>query len=389
MNGVALAGWCRTPIAPRHGALRHYGPHLLAAPLIAHLLQAAHLPAHSVDTLILGNALGGGGNPARLAALAAGLSQGCTTLTIDTQCCSGLDAINLAATQILSGQAEIALAGGAESWSRSPIRQHRPIRPGDPPVPYERPPFTPWPERDPDPLQAAFAYGLRHHWTRSQQDAYAHDSHRRAVQATPQIAASLVALGGLDRDSYPRLLTPGQQRRIPELITHPSCALSRFAVSPQADGAALVLMLSASACRRYGLAPSWRWLAGISLGTDPANPLTGALAATQTLLRRLDLGTAQLDAMELHDAFAVQGLAFRQALISQGGPVPPLNAWGGGLARGHPIGASGAVALVQLLSRLQATPTQPLTGLACIAAAGGLGTATLVGAAAPSPADPA
>ena len=437
---VPLLAGCRTPVAPRHGALRHHTPHTLAAPLVQHLLQTVGLPPEAVDTLILGNALGAGGNPARMTALAAGLPQRCATFSVDTQCCSGLDAINLAAARILSGQSDVVIAGGAEAWTRSPIRQHRPMDATQAAVPYERPAFTPWPARDPDPLQAAADYAARHGFTRHQQDAYARDSHARAVRAMePRRACtpfSILPLEGLLHDAYPRLLTERQASRMPVAAraptnTHstdasdPDCALSRLVISPQADGAALVLMASAEFCARYGITPAAHWLGGLSLGADPDNPLTGALAATEALLQRQRLDLDVLHAVELHDAFAVQGLAFQQALQSQGLDPARVNAWGGGLARGHPIGASGAIALVELLARLHATrpspsatsttsdvperpenseipaapssaahrdrpdmpamktastPRHSLLGLVCIAGVGGLGSAALVAA---------
>ncbi|MFC2523776.1 MAG: thiolase family protein [Lautropia mirabilis] len=433
---VPLLAGCRTPVAPRHGALRHHTPHTLAAPLVQHLLKTVGLPSEAVDTLILGNALGAGGNPARMTALAAGLPQHCATFSVDTQCCSGLDAINLAAARILSGQSDVVIAGGAEAWTRSPIRQHRPMDATQATTPYERPAFTPWPERDPDPLQAAADYAARHGFTRHQQDEYARDSHARAVRARaarPDCTPSaILPLEGLLHDAYPRLLTERQASRMPvaartptdtqnPAASAPEFALSRLAISPQADGAALVLMASAEFCTRHSITPASHWLGGLSLGTDPENPLAGALAAAETLLQRHRLSPDALHAVELHDAFAVQGLAFQQALQSQGLDPARLNTWGGGLARGHPIGASGAIALVELLARLHATgapcatsalpekpessgiPTAPsaaphpvrpdmpgtettimphhsLLGLACIAGMGGLGSAALVAA---------
>lgn len=436
---VPLLAGCRTPVAPRHGALRHHTPHTLAAPLVLHLLQTVGLPPEAVDTLILGNALGAGGNPARMTALAAGLPQRCATFSVDTQCCSGLDAINLAAARILSGQSDVVIAGGAEAWTRSPIRQHRPMDATQAAIPYERPAFTPWPERDPDPLQAAADYAARHGFTRHQQDEYARDSHAQAVRvmaARPDCTPSaILPLEGLLHDAYPRLLTERQASRMPVAAraptnTHspdasdPDYALSRLAISPQADGAALVLMASAEFCARHRIKPTNHWLGGLSLGTDPENPLTGALAAAQGLLQRHRLSPDALHAVELHDAFAVQGLAFQQVLQPQGLDPERINAWGGGLARGHPIGASGAIALVELLARLHAphppyaasttsgmperpehseipaapsyvphqgrpdmpgtktasTPHHSRTGLACIAGVGGLGSAALVAA---------
>lgn len=404
---VPLAGWLRTPVAPRHGALHRREPHELVAPLIRTLLERSGLPAGAVDAVILGNALGAGGNPARLGALAAGLPDRCQALSIDTQCCAGLDAIRLGAGLIQARQADIVIAGGVEAWSRAPIRQRRPRSPLEAPISYERPPFTPWPERDPEPSEAAAHYAERHGWTRVQQDEYARQAHQRAVAWHAQTVDGqqhILTMDGLWHDAYPRALSAGLMKRLPIQQTARDragndCSLSLISISPEADGAAVVLLASDESCRRYGCLPRAWWVDELSLGVDPSNPMLGAQLAAEALLTRHQLSAGSLASVELHDAFAVQGLAFEQAL----GLAPgQLNPHGGGLARGHPIGASGAVALVDLLARLEQperqdkpgygegqdrkmpdtghTLSEARLGLACIAAAGGLGAAALVSA---------
>ncbi|MDO4682609.1 MAG: thiolase family protein [Lautropia sp.] len=404
-----MPDWLRTPIAPRHGALRQREPHQLVAPLIRALLDRNGLPAAAVDAVILGNALGAGGNPARLGALAAGLPDRCQALSIDTQCCAGLDAIRLGAGLIQARQAGIVIAGGVEAWSRAPIRQRRPRSPLEAPVSYERPPFTPWPERDPEPAEAAARYAERHGWTRMQQDEYARQAHQRAViwhaQAGDGRRHHILPMDGLWHDAYPRALSAGLMRRLPIQQTARDragndCSLSLLAISPEADGAAVVLLASPEVCRRYDVQARACWVDGLSLGVDPSNPMLGAQLAADALLTRHQLSASRLASVELHDAFALQGLALEQAL----GLAPgQLNPHGGGLARGHPIGASGAIALVDLLERLERldkpgygeksdrmtpdtghTPAEARLGLACIAAAGGLGAAALVSANWPS-----
>ncbi|MCV0429060.1 MAG: thiolase family protein, partial [Roseibium sp.] len=117
----------RTPVAPRGGDLSAYQADELAAPVLAALVRDTGLSGNQVDHVILGNALYAGGNPARLAALRAGLPQSVPAMTLDTQCCSGLDAILQGVRLIESGAADCVLAGGAESFSRAPIRMHRPL----------------------------------------------------------------------------------------------------------------------------------------------------------------------------------------------------------------------------------------------------------------------
>jgi acetyl-CoA C-acetyltransferase len=154
------------------------------------------------------------------------------------------------------------------------------------------------------------------------------------------------------------------------------CGVSQLAVSVKADGAAFVVLMSRGACRRYAVKPNMRWLAHTSVGHAPELPLLAAEAATQLLLNSTGHDNlSRIDAIELHDAFAVQGIGF-----SERWNLAPdqINTYGGGLARGHPIGASGAIALVQLLRRLTLLNRPQALGLTALAAAGGLGSAALL-----------
>ena len=398
-RGIPLLAWARSPVAPVGGALSHLHSHELAAPVLAALLAQTGLPAQAIDAVVLGNALGAGGNPARMLALAAGLPDACAAHTIDTQCCSGLDAIAMAVGLLQSGQAEIVIAGGAEAWSRSPIRQTRPLHKDEQPQTYERPPFAPDPARDPDMLQSAANYALQQGYTRARQEHYAVQSHQRAIAAKAQIATEIIPIAGVKHDTYPRHLKAERAARMPvvaqaqsadEQSTIAAHALSTLTVSCKADGAALVLLATDEACTRYGLAPRARWLASASIGAVPETPLLAAIAATRKVLARggyaaqslskseltaQDLSTLELASLELHDAFAVQGLAFCDAFALA---PEQINTEGGGLARGHPIGASGAIALVRCLAQLERRALPQALGLAAIAGAGGIGAATLV-----------
>lgn len=380
-----ILAWARTPVAPVGGALARCSIHELAQPLVAQLLAHAGLPAQAVDALLLGNALGANGNPARMVALAAGLSERVATASIDSQCCAGMDAVTHACAWLALGQAEVVIAGGAEAWSRAPIRMYRPLDAAQAPVPFERPAFAPWPQRDPDLFDAAATGAAASGCTRLAQDAWAVLSHQRAraysgADAPPR--PEIVPLAGLAHDAYPRALTATRAARMPLLRTASDaqgrdCGLSQIAVSPKADGAALLLLASPQACARWGVAPRAYWRAGVMLGAAPEQPMQAAQQAALALLQRQRITAEQLALLELHDAFAAQALGFAAAL----GVLPErLNRQGGGLARGHPIGASGAIALVQALAQLtQSAPGEQ--ALVAIAGAGGLGSATLLEAA--------
>jgi acetyl-CoA C-acetyltransferase len=352
----------RTAVMPHGGALSGLAVHDLAAPVIRALLADADLPPEAVDEVILSNALGAGGNPARLAALAAGLPERVAGLSLDRQCAGGLDAIGIAAALVAAGQARVVVAGGAESWSRRPIRLA--TAPGQAPRAYDRPPFTPWPERDPDMDIAADRLARRLGISRAEQDAFAVASHARALAARSRIATELVALPGASQDGFTRHLSPTTAVRAPVLTGSITSANSAVA----ADAAALVLVVAGDLARR---APRSLAIAAVrTLGAEPEEPGLAPVPAIAAVLDSAGLPPAGLDCAEVMEAYAAQAIA-----CIRGAGLDParVNRGGGALARGHPIGASGAILAVRLFQDLRAGP-----GLAAIAAAGGLGTAMVL-----------
>ncbi len=379
-----IAAWARSAVVARDGAFKALHAHDIAAPVVQALLQRAGVEASQVNAVVVGNALGAGGNPARMLALHAGLPEACAALTVDTQCCAGLDAIAMGVALIASGQAEVVVAGGVEAWSRAPIRMHRPLHTDEAAVAYERPAFAPRPDKDPDMLLSAARYAAHRGYTRAQQEAYAQQSHSRAVMGEPHIAQEIVAVAGVAHDSYPRRIDSHRAARMPVVARTDAaagdppdaCALSALTISAQADGAAFVLLLSPKAAARLNHHAKATWVSNASIGAAPEFPLLAAELAAREALKRANFTHANaMRFIELHDAFAVQGLSFTERL----GIAPEcLNPLGGGLARGHPIGASAAIALVRLLANLERHNTSGAHGLAAVAGAGGLGSAAVV-----------
>ncbi|MDP3197769.1 thiolase family protein [Tabrizicola sp.] len=346
----------RTAVVPRNGAFSRLRIEDLATPVLQSCLVDAGIGAAQVDEVILSNALGAGGNPARRVALAAGLPETVAGLTIDRQCAGGLDAILLAKALVDCGAADVVLAGGVESYSRRPLRLATDPG-GGPPAAYDQAPFTPWPDRDPDMGQAAEALARRLSIPRNRQEAWAAQSHAKALVA--DLAAEIVVLNGVARDAFPRALGPGLLARAPILTGSITAATAAVA----ADAAAVCLVVSDRIAQGRGLA----LLGGATVGGNPEEPGLAPVAA----IRRIWDGSA-LQQAEIMEAYAVQALA----VIDAAGLDPQIvNPGGGGLARGHPIGASGAILAVRLFHGL----TQG-RGLAAIAAAGGIGTALLVDA---------
>lgn len=344
----------RTAVVPRGGAFARLSMEDLAAPVVCACLADAGLAADRVDELILSNALGAGGNPARRVALAAGLPERVAGLTTDRQCAGGLDAILLAKALVDSGEAEVVLAGGVESYSRRPLRLVTDPD-GGPPRPYDQASFTPWPDRDPDMAQAADALAEKLGISRQRQEAWAIHSHAKSarIEHWPEI----VPLAGVSRDPFTRRLTPRLCARAP--VLHGTITAATAAVA--ADAAAVCLVVSDRLAQGRGMA----LLAGATVGGAPQEPGLAPLAAISKIWTGAPLTQA-----EVMEAYAVQAIT-----VVEGAGLDPaiVNLAGGGLARGHPISASGAVLAVRLFHGLGRG-----LGLATIAAAGGIGTALLV-----------
>ena len=359
----------RTPVAPRGGAFARFELHDLAAPCLRAVLADARLAPDRVDDVLLGNALGAGGNPARMAALAAGLPERVPASSLDSQCCAGLDAILLASSKIRAGEAEAIVAGGVESFSRAPIRMTRPRGKGDAPIAYDRPPFAPDPARDPDMADAAAILANARGLTRAAQEAFARASHEKALAAGPSPA--ILPLAGLATDAFTRRLTPALAVRLPVLAGDAAHGLTAATIAVEADAAACALVVSPARARALGLGRALRIRSHVRRGGEPAMPPLAPIEAAREALARAGLTVRDLTAVEIMEAYAVQAMAF---VADLGVPEDQVNRHGGALAKGHPIAASGAILLADLFHRL--SPGE--TALVAIAAAGGLATAVVV-----------
>lgn len=369
MRGVRIVAARRTAVVPANGAFRHIEPAELAAATIDTVLADCGIAPGDVDDVILGNALYGGGNPARVAALRAGLPQSVAAMSIDTQCCAGLDAIAIGAAKIASGQSRVVIAGGVESFSRAPLRAVRPAAPGEVPRFYDRPPFTPWLDRDPDMIEAAGALAQACGIARARQEAWAIASHAKALAAMEQLSAEIVPVAGVTRDLFARELSPEVCRRLPALAGEATHAVTAATTAIEADAASIVMLVS------YDIISTNRHSIKIldyqSVGSDVERPGLAPIAAGRLLMERYGLSPGDFVACEVMEAFAAQAIA----CVEQTGLDPEtVNRGGGALARGHPIGASGAILIVRLFHELM-REAAGARGLAMIAAAGGLGSA--------------
>ena len=359
----------RSAVVPRDGALADVDVFTLGAEVLKGLIQSAGIEPRCIDELIVGNALAGGGNPARASALAAGLDQRVAGLTIDRQCVSGADAVLLGKSLIESGQHDLVVVGGVESYSRRPLRYETFHNDGAPKF-YDQPRFTPWPERDPSMNTAAANLADKLAISREEQDQWAVASHQKARDAAVALQAEILpVLDAVQKtDAYARNLTLATCNRAKSLDRTVTTANTAVA----ADAAAFCLLGSEKMAAQMGVNPV-RISTAATVGDDPELPGLAPVPAIKKVLSNAGFQSDDLAVAEVMEAYAVQAIA----CIRNTGIDPEItNIEGGALARGHPIGASGAILMVRLFSLLQNRPRK--FGLAVIAAAGGIGTSVIV-----------
>ncbi|MFB7633426.1 thiolase family protein [Streptomyces sp. NPDC056149] len=380
----------RTPIGRIGGAFATTPIHELLRPVLTGVLDDLGLTGAEVDDVIVGNAGGSGGNPARYAALFAGLGIDAPAMTVDRQCGSGLEAVNLAAGLVAAGRADVVLAGGAESSSTAPWRVERPPVPHGTPRFYARPHFVPQEFGDPDMGVAGENVARLGRIGRERQDRYALESHRKALAAAQsgRYAAELVPVEvrvgragsvSVTADECPRPDTTLEKLARLKPVFAEGGTVTAGNACPVNDGAAMVAVVSERKFRELGLAKGLRVVDAAVTGVDPEILGWGPVPAVRRLLKRNPGITLEdIALVEFTEAFAGQVLA---CLDELGIPEERVNRGGGAIALGHPWGASGAVLVTRLFSDMFG-PCDPVAagaryGLATLGAAGGLGIATL------------
>jgi acetyl-CoA C-acetyltransferase len=372
----------RTPIGTAGRSLARLDTTDLAAPVLRSLADAVAglgrgAGGADVDEVVLGNCTGPGGDPARVAALAAGLGTHVPGLTVDRQCASGLEAIAVAAARVVTG-ARLVLAGGVESASTAPTRLA--LQPDGSRVPYTRARFSPDELGDPGMGEAADALAAARGISRERQDAYAVRSHERtlAAQDAGHFADELLPVAGVARDDRPRRgLDIATLARFRPAFTVGGTVTAGNACGVN-DGAAAVAVLDEETRAALG-APGLAIRAVAARGVDPRLPGLGPVPAVRAVLDAAGLSVDDVGTFEVTEAFAAQVLACTDelGLDPLDGDADRVCPDGGAIALGHPWGASGALLVVRLFSRMLG-PDVGRFGVATCAVGGGQGVAVLV-----------
>jgi len=387
-SDIVIAGAARTPIGAFNGALASLQAHELGKIAVAEALSRAKVAPGEVDELVFGQVLtaGEGQNPARQAAIAAGIPIGATAYVVNQVCGSGLRTVALGSQAIRLGDANIVVAGGQESMSLAPHCMHlrNGTKMGD---------VAMIDTMIRDGLWDAFnGYHMgntaenvaqKYQITRADQDELAARSQQRAVAAQEAgrfkdeiVPVTIKTRKGdqiVDKDEYPRAGTTV------EVLSklRPAFAKDGTVTAGNAsginDGAAALVLMSAAEAAKRGVTPLARIASWATAGVDPAVMGTGPIPASRKALEKAGWKAADLDLIEANEAFAAQACAVNREL---GFDPAKVNVNGGAIALGHPIGASGARVLVTLLHEMQKRDAK--RGLATLCIGGGMGIAMCV-----------
>jgi 3-oxoadipyl-CoA thiolase len=386
-----LIGGVRTPVGRYGGALASVRPDDLAALVVAEAVARAGIDPALIDEVILGGANQAGEdnrNVARMSVLLAGLPDSVPGVTVNRLCASGLSAITMAAQAIRAGDADLIVAGGVESMTRAPWVQAKPdkafAKPGEQfdtsigwrfanprLVARDKATFS-MPETG---EEVARVYGI----SREDADAFAYTSHQRAIAAVDagrfdaEIVGVETARGTVLLDEGPRRDTSLEILAGLKPVARGGSVVTAGNSSALNDGASAIIVASGEAVEKYGLVPRARVVVGASAGVAPEVMGIGPVPATQKALSRAGLTIADLDSIELNEAFATQSLAVIRELGLD--PVR-VNADGGAIALGHPLGSSGSRLVVTLLGRMERESAR--YGLATMCVGVGQGSALII-----------
>lgn len=373
MREVVIIDAIRTPIGKYKGALKNVRADDLAALVLkALVLRNPQLPVDEIDDVIFGNANGAGEdnrNVARMAILLAGLPQEISGTTVNRLCGSSLDAVSHGARAILSGEAEIIIAGGVESMTRAPFvmgKAESDFARGDMKLHdttigwrFINPELHKLYGTDTMP-QTAENVAERLGITREQQDIFALKSQQKAKVALEAnkfeqeiVAVELKDRKGnvtiFDKDEHPRGdVTIEQLAKLKPLFAGGSVTAGN--ASGVNDGSAALILMSKEKAEALGLVPLAKYIASATAGIEPAVMGLGPIKATEKLMEKNNLTIKDFDLIELNEAFASQSIACINAL---GLNEEIVNVNGGAIALGHPLGASGARILTTLIYEMK------------------------------------
>ncbi|QQK80494.1 thiolase family protein [Salicibibacter cibi] len=380
MDDVVIVSAVRTAIAKKGGALASVDPAIYGGEVIKEALNRVEVETESVEDVIFGNCLSGGGNMARVSLLEADLPVDIPGLTIDRQCGSGINSVALAAEKIMSGNADVVVAGGTESMTRSPHLLAVQEKAYD-----QRPPqfINPRlsPDRIGDPPMGITAENLaeKYEVSRDEQDAFALRSQERMANAidkgyfkdqiVPIDVKTRKGTVTFDQDEHPRPdVTKEALGKLPPVFKKDG-SVTAGSSSGINDGASALVLMSRKEAEKRGLTPLAAVKASAVAGVDPNIMGIGPVPAVKKVLEKTGEKLEDYDLIELNEAFAAQVLACDRELSFD---MDKLNVNGGAIAHGHPIAATGGMLVTKLCYELNRLGEKKGLVTACIGGGQGI-----------------
>jgi len=386
---VVLAGACRTAIGKMGGGLSTTPAPELGAIVIKEAIKRAGIKPEQVDHVYMGCVIqaGLGQNVARQSSIKAGIPVETPAVTVNVVCGSGLNCVNMAAQMILTGDADIVVAGGMENMSMAPYALKNArygYRMGNAPMVDTMVNDALWDVFN-DYHMGITAENVAEQWglTREQLDEFAASSQQKACAAidagrfkdeiVPVEIKKKKETVVFDTDEGPRPGTTAESIAKLRPAFKKDGMVTAGNASGINDGAAAIVVMSEEKAKELGVTPMATWVAGALGGVDPSIMGVGPVAATKKVMAKTGMSVADMDLIEANEAFAAQSLAVAHDLEFD---MSKVNVNGGAIALGHPVGASGCRILVTLLHEMQKRDAKK--GLATLCIGGGMGCATIV-----------
>ena len=389
MREAVIVGGVRTAIGRMGGTIARYRPEELGAFVLRGIVNKTGIDPNLIEDVIMGlsNSWHAAYNPSRWAVLKAGLPYSVPGATVERQCSSGLQAINYAATQILSGLGDIYIAGGMESWSQCPWMIPRADEAYSFNVPQIlRRETAPNPEDSLVMGVTAENLVVKYKIPREEQDVFGFKSQERAFRAIrggyfkeeiiPLVISQKKSQIVFDTDEHPRETSMEKLRALAPAFKKDGTVTAGTS-SGRNDGAAAVLIMTAEKAKELGFKPVARWVTCAVAGVDPKIMGIGPAYAMPKALKRAGLKMSDMDVIEINEAFAAQVIACVRELEAQGHAMDmeKLNPNGGAIAFGHPNGMSGTRLAIFTMNELKRKGGK--YGIASLCIGGGQGLATI------------
>lgn len=375
MEKVYILGGLRSNIGVKNGILKNVLPEILGAEVLKKLISKYEL--RKIDEIICGNAVGTGGNIARLMSLYADISQKVPSYTVDMQCGSGSISIDIGFSKIKSGQCDLVIVGGFESSSNEPLRHYNKndIRYNREKPYFSVAQFSPYENGEDVMLKGAERVVDKENITKEELDFWSLESHKRASYARKKGMLNDI-ICSVNDSSYDEGIRDNMNQKLLNRLRPLVSENGKITAGNSCltnDGAAFIVLCSKKYIEENKIKPKAEIISTTLIGVDPLYSPESAIMAAEKLIKQRNMSYSDISAFEFNEAFGIIDVMFQRKNPNM---INRYNIFGGALAYGHPYGASGTIIMLHLIKSLEYLNGE--FGISSIAAAGGIGSSILI-----------